>query len=157
MNISPIGGHFPKKCDTTGMNTFSGGHAMNNTEALPAQDDINYYNVVKVLDKILTRYEVSRSDQAELYGVSTTQHNRLQKKQGNIGKDNQKRMAYLLNIHEQLMLLHRNEENRKIFLNEKNENPIFCGKSPLQHMLDEGLIGIYQTYTYLASSRGGGW
>lgn len=144
-------------CNTGTVHYYSIGGAMSQTADQAPVESINYHNVAKVLSKILTRWGVSQKDAAALVGVSLTQFSRLKDKQGKISQDNEKRMAYLLNIHEQLTFIFGDEENRKIFITTPNQAPLFNSKTPLAFMLEEGLIGIYQTYTHLASMRGAGW
>ena len=116
-------------------------------------DDINYQNVAKVLTKILTKWGVSSGDSANLMGLTNEELSSLLEVGVEISETSQQRMAYLLNIHEQLKNLFGNDDNLPIFINTPNQAELFRGQVPLNYMIEQGLDGFKLILAHLESFR----
>lgn len=116
-------------------------------------DDINYQNVAKVLTKILTKWGVSSGDSASLMGLTNEELSSLLEVGVEISETSQQRMAYLLNIHEQLKNLFGNDDNLPIFINTPNQAELFSGQVPLNYMIEQGLDGFKLILAHLESFR----
>lgn len=116
-------------------------------------DDINYQNVAKVLTKILTKWGVSSGDSANLMGLTNEELSSLLEVGVEISETSQQRMAYLLNIHEQLKNLFGNDDNLPIFINTPNQAELFSGQVPLNYMVEQGLDGFKLILAHLESFR----
>jgi len=67
------------------------------------------------------------------------------------------RISYVLNIHSALRIVFSNPENVYGFVNKKNHNPFFNGKTPLE-LMSTGKFGIlHEVYRNIDTMRGGQW
>jgi hypothetical protein len=75
----------------------------------------------------------------------------------NLSSDQLDRVSYVLNIHSVLRLIFSNPDNVYGFVNKKNSNPYFNGKTPLE-LMSTGKFGIlHDVYRNIDTMRGGQW
>lgn len=70
-----------------------------------------------------------------------------------LSRDTLDRLSYLLGIYKALRLLF-SERGGHDWLTHPNADPLFAGRSPLDHMLRGGLVGLAEVRRYLDWARG---
>lgn len=74
-----------------------------------------------------------------------------------LSADQLERISYILNIHSALRIVFSNPENVYGFVNKKNHNPYFNGKTPLE-LMSTGKFGmLHDVYRNIDTMRGGQW
>lgn len=115
--------------------------------------NIDYTNITKVIDRIFIRWGVQDNDKLQVLNISSEEYENLSKNQNQPCPDIKERLAYILNIHEQLAHLHSNRENWGIFVTTPNNAEVFNKMSPLEYMKTNGVKGIKSTYEYLKDAN----
>jgi hypothetical protein len=75
------------------------------------------------------------------------------RQRANLSRDTLDRLSYLLGTYKALRLLF-SERGAHEWLTHPNADPLFGGRSPLEHMLRGGLIGLAEVRRYLDWARG---
>jgi hypothetical protein len=70
-----------------------------------------------------------------------------------LSRDTLDRLSYLVGIYKALRLLF-SERRGQEWLTHANADPLFAGRSPLEHMLEGGLVGLAEVRRYLDWARG---
>lgn len=107
---------------------------MTTPEGHSINKNINYHNVAKVLERIFQKWDVNNENSAALIGLSQSELKSLTIRGTNIEPDTQKRMAYLLNIHELLSNLFEDSHNRKIFISPSIKRA-YLEQQPMEFMI----------------------
>lgn len=113
--------------------------------------------LAKALTNLFNLWSLSNTEQLDLLGLSHGSRSVLSKyrKGGALPKsrDMLDRAGWLLAIHKALRLLYPyNEDIRYSWI--KRRNQLLENKTPLEVMLDEGLVGICKISRYLDHLRG---
>ncbi len=75
------------------------------------------------------------------------------RKSGRLSRDTLDRLSYLLGIYKALQILFSGENVRN-WLRNSNRDPLFNGRSPLDHMLGGELVALAEVRRYLDWARG---
>ena len=84
---------------------------------------------------------------------NTRFHDIKKSKEGKLSDDELDRISYILGIYKALKILF-SDRNAKLWLHNKNKDPLFSGKSPLDYMLSGKLVAISDVRRYLDAARG---
>lgn len=114
-------------------------------------------NLAKLTMNLFAFWSLSTTQQLTLLGMSPSSRVLLTKYRNGeplpMSRDVRDRVGWLLSVHKALALLYpKNEELRAGWVKMKNE--VFGGKTPLEVMIAEGLIGIARVSRYLDCQRG---
>lgn len=74
-------------------------------------------------------------------------------KTGNLSEDELDRLSYIVGIYKALGIL-VSAKNSKLWLGNKNEEPLFKGYSPLEYMLTGKIESLADVRRYLDAARG---
>lgn len=112
----------------------------------------------QLLMRLFDRWSLNQAQMANLLDVSASSRATLKSYETGArgigsGRDIQQRAGYLLGIHKALRLLYpQNEEMRYGWVSKRNQ--YFDNRTPLEIMLEQGLIGIARVYECLNFLRG---
>lgn len=114
-------------------------------------------HLAKLVMNLFEKWELSTSDQLELLGLSTSSRALLTKfKRGDPlpnSRDVLDRVGWLLAIHKGLRLLFpHNPEILYTWV--KRRNGLIQNRTPLEIMLEEGLVGVMKTSRFVDFLRG---
>ncbi len=126
-----------------------------NTSDLTSEESRS--SLAKLLTKLFDLWSLSTTDRLELLGQSPNSRANLTKYRNGAPLPNLRdlldRAGWLLSIHKSLRLLYpHNETLRYSWINRRNK--AFDNLTPLQVMLQEGIIGIAKVSRYLDFQRG---
>jgi len=104
---------------------------------------------------IADEWALSNSEQQVLLGSPSRSafYDWKKKHEGHLSHDTLDRLSYFMGIYKALHILFKSETVLE-WLKNRNENPIFKGKSPLNHMISGGLVAMADVRRYLDSIRG---
>lgn len=97
---------------------------------------------------IMTQWQLAEKDQAEILRVPPE----LLKNPDSateLSTDQLERLSYLLNIHAELRELFQNPENHGLYINSRNQNSPFDGRSPLELIQTGGKKGLDEVFRHL--------
>lgn len=112
----------------------------------------------QLLMRLFDLWSLNQTQAANLLDISASSRSTLKSYETGArgiggGRDIQQRAGYLLGIHKALRLLYpRNEELRCSWVSRRNQ--FFGNRTPLEVMMEEGLIGIARVYECLNFLRG---
>jgi hypothetical protein len=75
------------------------------------------------------------------------------RRQAHLSRDTLDRLSYLIGIYKALRILF-SERAAHEWLTHPNADPLFGGRSPLEHMLQGGVVGLAEVRRYLDWARG---
>ncbi len=107
--------------------------------------------------KVAEKWQLTPAEQMRLLGdvASSTLYNYRSSPEGvTLGTDMLDRISYVLGIHQDLQSLFSKSESANTWVKKPNSAPPFNGRSALQLMLDERLIGLHTVRLYLAGQKG---
>ena len=104
---------------------------------------------------IMDEWDIDISQGKILLGnMKNTRFHELKKlKSGNLSDDELDRLSYIIGIYTALKILF-SDRNAKLWLHNNNQDPLFCGKSPLNYMLSGKLVALSDVRRYLDAARG---
>lgn len=114
-------------------------------------------NLAQLAMNLFAFWSLSTKEQLTLLGLSTSSRVLLTKYRNGeplpTSRDVRDRVAWLLSVHKALALLYpTNKVLRAGWVKMRNE--VFGGRTPLEVMIDDGLIGIARVSRYLDCQRG---
>lgn len=117
---------------------------------------------LRTFERIARQWRLSAVDAMTLLGVDarSTYYDLLKRARESrevkgLNADQLDRLSYLLGIYEAIRVLFpHSEETRNEWITRPNTADLFGGHLPLEIMRGN-MIGLYQTFAYLAAARGG--
>ena len=107
---------------------------------------------------ILTKWKTSTEQAGNILRVSRSTISRARTdKAVSLDEDQLKRVSLVLNIHSALRMLFDNPANVYGFMQMKNHNEFFNGRSPLEVVQNGDMIALYETFRRIDSLRGAQW
>jgi|TARA_B100002003_G_C13965013_1_gene467258 hypothetical protein len=97
---------------------------------------------------IMTQWQLAEKDQAEILRVPPELLKNPDSATG-LSTDQLERLSYLLNIHAELRELFQNPENHGLYINSRNQNSPFDGRSPLELIQTGGKKGLDEVFRHL--------
>lgn len=114
--------------------------------------------VLSAAANILAKWAATTELACKILRVSRSTLARAQSgKPVDLDSDQISRASIILNCHAALKTVFDNPENVYGFVNMKNHNPFFNGKSPLEIMSSGQFVSLYETYKRIDALRGAGW
>ena len=113
----------------------------------------------KAADKILSQWDCTASQAQNILKLSKTTYHRYKANPDTVklSDDQLERISYLLNIHQALRIVFSNPANVKGFMQMKNHNDFFAGRTPLE-IIEDGKFGdLYEVSKRIDALRGGLW
>ena len=103
------------------------------------------------------KWDLSVNQQRGLLGwpAASTYHKYKAGQIGSLSFDTLTRISLLLGIYKALHILYPQAELADQWIQLRNANPLFGGKSPLNLMIDGGIDGLFQVRRLLDARRGG--
>ncbi len=107
---------------------------------------------------ILSKWKTSTEQAGNILRVSRSTISRARTdKTVSLDEDQLKRVSLVLNIHSALRMLFDNPANVYGFMQMKNHNEFFNGRSPLEVVQNGDMIALYETFRRIDSLRGAQW
>ena len=107
---------------------------------------------------ILGKWKTSPEQAGNILRVSRSTISRARTdKTVSLDEDQLKRVSLVLNIHSALRMLFDNPANVYGFMQMKNHNEFFNGRSPLEVVQNGDMIALYETFRRIDSLRGAQW
>ena len=107
---------------------------------------------------ILAKWKTSTEQAGNILRVSRSTISRARTdKAVSLDEDQLKRVSLVLNIHSALRMLFDNPANVYGFMQMKNHNEFFNGRSPLEVVQNGDMIALYETFRRIDSLRGAQW
>ena len=87
----------------------------------------------RLASNILEKWSCSDNEKQKILGLSKSNYHRYLKDNNTVilSSEQLERISYLVNISESLKVMFNNKENVFGFMRMKNDNPYFCGRSPI--------------------------
>ena len=125
-------------------------------KALPKDaDTIALRTAANILDK----WKASSKQASKILRVSPTTIFRAKSKTRDVSldEDQMMRVSLILNMHSALGIIFENPVNVYGFVNMKNNNEFFNGRSPMEVIETGSLINLYETFKRIDGLRGAQW
>lgn len=107
---------------------------------------------------ILAKWKTSTEQAGNILRVSRSTISRARTdKAVSLDEDQLKRVSLVLNIHSALRMLFDNPANVYGFMQMKNHNEFFNGRSPMDIVQGGDMIALYETFRRIDSLRGAQW
>ncbi|SON52697.1 MbcA/ParS/Xre antitoxin family protein [Vibrio tapetis] len=113
----------------------------------------------RTADNILSIWGCSAQQCQNVMKVSKSSYHKFKAtpESANLSDDQLERVSYILNIHQALRIVFSNPSNVSGFMNMKNNNDFFAGRTPLE-IINSGTFGdLYEVAKRIDALRGGLW
>ncbi|MBE0362120.1 hypothetical protein PULV_a3919 [Pseudoalteromonas ulvae UL12] len=113
----------------------------------------------KAADNILSAWNCTASQAQNILKLTKTTYHKFKANPDTVklSDDQLERISYLLNIHQALRIVFSNPANVKGFMQMKNHNDFFAGRTPLEIIQDGKFGDLYEVAKRVDALRGGLW
>lgn len=117
--------------------------------------NINCGVAFKLANNILKKWGCTTDEKQAILGLTHTSYNHFQKgdDRAKLSNDQLERISYIANIHQSLRIVFSNPENVYGFMGMKNDNPYFCGRSPISLILNGSTETLNEVFKRIDAMR----